>query len=353
MRARGPGDDEVFAVPAPPSNEAQRLEFLYSCGILDTPRDERFDRITRLAAKHFGADVAFIGFVDEATQWMKSVSAEGVAPWIERERSVCQLVISSGEPLVIGDMWTDPRLEGHPVAPTIPLRFYAGVPLVTEDGLVLATLCILKRNPGDAEGFDVATLSDFAAIAMDELDLWRRNRELETLAETCPLTGVANRRGFDEALAKAVRRSRRTGLPMALLMLDMDHFKAVNDTYGHQAGDVALCTFAKVLRKAARRPDDVVARYGGEEFAVILPDCDAEGAVTVAESVRDLLRAAAIPNPRGADGKATTSLGIASVGENETVDADVLVSRADAALYIAKHSGRDRYAVAGRDTVPS
>jgi len=343
----------LFAAPPPPSNEARRLEFLYSCGILDTPRDDRFDRITRLTAKHFGADVAFIGFVDATHQWMKSMSSQDVAPWIERERSVCQLVISSGEPLVIGDMRSDPRLEGHPIASSIPLRFYAGVPLLTEDGLALATLCILRRDPSDADAFDVATLQDFAAIAMDELELWHRNRELEHQAETCPLTGIANRRGFDAALDRAIRRSRRSGQPMSLLMLDMDHFKAINDTYGHQAGDEALKAFAQVLKASARRPDDVAARYGGEEFALILPDADKDGAATVAENVREILARAAIPNPRGADGKATTSIGIATVGPGSLPETRELISRADSALYKAKHSGRDRWVAHGRDSVAS
>lgn len=338
----------MFVVPPPPVNEAARLEFLFSCGILDTPKDERFDRVTRLAARFYGADVAFLGFVDDRYQWMKSVSADGVGPWIERDKSVCQIVIASGRPLVFGDMQSDPRLQGHPIVPHLPFRFYAGVPLLTEDGAAVASLCVLKREAQDSSAVDLEPLSDLAAIAMDELELFRRNRELARLAETCPLTGLVNRRGFDAALDRAVRRARRTRTPLSLLLLDLDHFKRLNDTLGHQAGDDALRRFGTILGAASRRPDDVAARYGGEEFALILPDTDAAGAVEVAGRVRQALVSAAISHPEGIGGLMTASIGIATAPPAALSDPDTLLSQADAALYRAKHSGRDRYCMSAR-----
>lgn len=335
----------MFAVPDPPPNEAERLDFLYSCGILDTPRDERFDRITRLASAFYEADVAYLGFVDDRYQWMKSVSADGVPLWIERERSVCQIVIASGQPLVIGDMWTDPRLKGHPVVPELPFRFYAGVPLRTDTGAVVASLCILKREPQNVEGFDIGVLSDLGALAMDELELWRRNRELARLAETDGLTGLTNRRGFDAALDRSIRRARRTGTPLSLLMLDLDHFKLLNDTLGHQAGDHALCRLGEVMRAAAQRPDDVAVRYGGEEFGLILPDTDSRGAHRVAETIRTSLAGLRLPHPLGIDGIVTASIGIASSPAETLPEPDILIARADAALYAAKRAGRNRTAV--------
>jgi GAF domain-containing protein len=134
-------------VPPPPANEAERLDFLLSCGILDTPPDERFDRLTRLASRVYGADVAFLSFVDDRYQWMKAITGDGIGASIERERSVCQIMISSGEPLVFGDMQKEPQLDGHPVVPFLPFRFYAGVPLLTPEGAAVGSLCILKREP--------------------------------------------------------------------------------------------------------------------------------------------------------------------------------------------------------------
>jgi len=274
---------------------------------------------------------------------MKSVSADCVGPWIERNKSVCQIMIATGRPLMFGDMQSDPRLQGHPIVPHLPFRFYAGVPLLTEEGAAVASPCVLKREAQDPSTVDLEPLSDLAAIAMDELELFRRNRELACLAETCPLTGLANRRGFDAALDRAVRRARRTRSPLSLLLLDLDHFKRLNDTLGHQAGDEALRRFGTILGAAARRPDDVAARYGGEEFALILPDTDAAGAVEVAGMVRQALVSAAIPHPRGVGGVVTTSIGIATTSPDAVSSPETILSRADAALYRAKHSGRDRY----------
>jgi len=335
----------VFAVPQPPSNEVERLDFLYSCGILDTPRDERFDRVTRLAAQFYAADAAFLGFVDDRYQWMKSIRGDGVGPWIERDQSVCQLVIASGEPLVVGDMRTDSRLKGHPIVPLLPFRFYAGVPLLTHDGAAVASLCILKHEPQPTDTFNLSPLADLGAIAMDELELWRHNQELSRAAERDGLTDLANRRAFDAALDRAWLRLQRTRQPLSLLMLDLDHFKALNDHAGHRAGDEVLRQFSRILSQAARRADDLAARYGGEEFALILPDMNGDEALGLAKVLKAALETAAIPHPRGIDKRVTASMGLATVGADDVDSVDTLVRHADAALYDAKREGRDRIAV--------
>jgi diguanylate cyclase (GGDEF)-like protein len=329
-------------VPKPPANEDERLNFLFSCDILDTPKDERFDRLTRLAALFYQADVSFIGFVDDRYQWMKSVKGNGVAPWIERDQSVCQIVIASGEPLVIGDMKTDPRFDGHPIVPHLSFRFYAGVPLLTPEGAAVASPCVLKREVQDVSEIDLAALTDLGAVAMDELELFRRTRELEQRADTDGLTGLANRRAFDAALDRAIRRARRTREPLSLLLLDLDHFKALNDTAGHMAGDEALRRFGQVLTLAARRLDYVAARYGGEEFAFILLGTDKTGAVEVARMAAEGLAAAAVPHPKGIGGVLTASIGATTVEPDSIQDAETLVARADAALYRAKGMGRNQ-----------
>lgn len=339
----------MFVVPPPPANEAARLDFLLACGIIDTPRDERFDRLTRIAARVYEADVAFLSFVDDRYQWMKAVTGEGIGSSIERERSVCQIMISSGRPLVFGDMQNEPKLDGHPVVPFLPFRFYAGVPLLTPEGAAVGSLCILKREPQAVVGFDLSTLIDLGAVAMDEVELWRRNKDLEQEAQTDGLTGIANRRAFDEALERAVRRSRRTNEPLSLLLLDLDHFKSLNDTAGHQAGDLVLRHFARVLAQEARRPDDLAARYGGEEFALILPSTDQAGALEVAKRLRDNLAAAKLPHPNGIEGRVTVSIGAVTAVSEAGRDVGSLLSTADARLYEAKKAGRDR-AIAG--TVP-
>jgi diguanylate cyclase (GGDEF)-like protein len=280
---------------------------------------------------------------------MKSINGEGLAPFIERDQSVCQIVIASGEPLVIGDMKTDPRLEGHPIVPHLPFRFYAGDPLLTEDGAAIASLCVLKREAQDASQINLRPLTDLSSIAMNELDLWRRNRELERMTETDGLTGITNRRGFDAALDRAIRRARRTQTPLSLLLMDLDYFKKLNDALGHQAGDDVLTHFGLILTGAARRPDDVSARYGGEEFALILPDTDVNGVAEVARTIQAGLVSAALPHPDGNGGLVTASVGIASVARDDLPDPADLVSQADAGLYQAKRLGRNRFLVFSRE----
>lgn len=311
---------------------------LAACQIMDTPADPRFDRLTRLATRFYGADMAFIGFVDASHQWMKSMSAAGLAQAVERPRTVCNVVIESSRPLVVGDLKSDPRFVGHPLVPQMDLRFYAGVPLVASEGLTIGSFCIMARAPGDAGTFDIAPLQEFAAITMDEIELWRLSEEFRERAEEDALTGLANRRRFDAAIARSLRRTARTRAPLSLLLLDVDRFKAFNDLGGHPAGDRALARLGAILASVARRPDDTAARYGGEEFALILPDTGEDGALAMAERFRAGLREARIVHPAG--GLLTASIGIATVSGPGT-SADDMVRQADGALYAAKRSGRD------------
>jgi diguanylate cyclase (GGDEF)-like protein len=335
---------KLFLAPMPPANEAERIGFLHSCEILDTAKDERFDRVTRLAAAFYEADAAFIGFVDDRYQWMKSVTGDKVGPWVRREQSVCQIVIATGEPLIVGDMKSDERLKGHPLVPHLPFRFYAGVPLLTGDGAAVASLCILKHEAQDENSFNPLPLVDLAAIAVDELELWRHNRDLARLAETDGLTGLTNRRGFDIALDRAVQRAKRVEQPLSLLLLDLDHFKALNDTLGHQGGDEVLKRFGFVLSAVADRNDMTVARYGGEEFALILPDTDAVGSEKIARRIQEALASAMIAHPRGINGLVTASIGVATAHAGTLSRPDALIEQADTALYRAKSAGRNRIA---------
>jgi diguanylate cyclase (GGDEF)-like protein len=177
------------------------------------------------------------------------------------------------------------------------------------------------------------------AGANEELELL--NNHLRTLADTDPLTEVANRRMFDLSLAREWRRSAREQSPLALLMVDIDAFKAFNDFYGHPAGDICLRSVAAVMAAAARRPGDLAARYGGEEFAIILPGTEIEGARHVAEKIRAGLAARALSHEASEHGLVTVSIGAASLIAQPGGDPEMLIALADAALYTAKHSGRD------------
>jgi diguanylate cyclase (GGDEF)-like protein len=167
------------------------------------------------------------------------------------------------------------------------------------------------------------------------------NRELRRLSAVDGLTGIANRRQFDEALQREWRRCQRLSVPLSLLLADVDSFKQYNDRYGHQAGDECLRAVATSLAGKLRRPADIVARYGGEEFAAILPDTGAEGAMQVAESMRQGIQEQSMPHEGSAYGVVTASLGVATVVPQRMEGMSRLVSAADRALYEAKRQGRN------------
>lgn len=176
----------------------------------------------------------------------------------------------------------------------------------------------------------------------NHLQLVHQRRLLEQLASLDGLTGIPNRRRFDEMYAQEWRRCHRTGQPLSLVMVDVDHFKSYNDTLGHAAGDRVLQEVAALLHQGARRPGDLVARYGGEEFVLLLPGTAAHGAQELAEELRRKLLAKGLPHPAAAARRITLSMGGASaLPRSHEVDPGFF-PRADTALYAAKAGGRNR-----------
>lgn len=178
-------------------------------------------------------------------------------------------------------------------------------------------------------------------LLREQLD--EANQELQRLAALDGLTQIANRRSFDDYLHYQWKVLAREGAPLSLILGDVDFFKRYNDTYGHQGGDDCLRQVAKTICEAVKRPSDLVARYGGEEFAVILPNTEAEGAVTVAQEIRAGLKALGLVHASSQVSKIVTlSLGVASVIPSQEYLGDRLIAEADEALYAAKKQGRDR-----------
>lgn len=169
------------------------------------------------------------------------------------------------------------------------------------------------------------------------------NRQLELLAMKDALTGLANRRCFDQTLATEARRAQRDGSSLALLMIDIDYFKLFNDALGHVAGDACLQAVARVLDECVRRPSDLVARYGGEEFAVIMPATDIDGAAVVAQLIIERLQKANIAHPTSPVARVSLSIGIAAARGSHLDPVHGLIESADQALYQAKLAGRNRF----------
>jgi diguanylate cyclase (GGDEF)-like protein len=169
------------------------------------------------------------------------------------------------------------------------------------------------------------------------------NEDLSRLSFLDALTGLANRRRFDEALEKEWRRAMRFGTSLALVMADVDHFKAYNDSLGHPEGDRCLAAVAGVFRDAVGRAGDLAARYGGEEFVVLVPGLDHAAVQAFAETLRATCEALALPHPGSSVGPVVTiSLGVSACQPGEGLSMASLVADADGALYRAKHAGRNR-----------
>ncbi len=291
------------------------------------------DGLVRLAAHVCSTASAEINLVGQDHLWFRAARGLGTpGEAVNRELTFCTWTIKDPDrPLIVPDALDDERFAHNPFVEDGTIRSYSGFPLIS-DGQAIGTLCVHDPEPRVLDGPQLDALGVLATAAQTQLSLGRHVAELDALARTDALTGAANRRAMDEALARELARAARTGSPVSLLILDMDRFKAYNDSFGHPAGDVLLQRSAQAWREQLRT-GDLLGRWGGEEFCVMLPDCPLEAAVEVAERLR-----AVVPSGR------TCSIGVAC--REGVEDTELLFDRADAALYEAKAGGRDRVAVA-------
>jgi len=355
-----------FPVPA---NEEDRLRALEAYEILDTLPERSFDDFVRLAALICGTPIAMISLLDDHRQWLKAKVGLG-ADETPREDSFCtHAIMDPDSVLIVEDAHADERFADSPlVLGDSKIRFYAGASLVTHSGEALGTLCVMDTEPRSITPAQVEALQIMAAEVVSHLDLRRsiaalekaalaqethvgrleeRQRGLEeaeshliAAAMTDPLTGIPNRRALDAQLEAEHQRALRYGTDLAIVMIDIDFFKDVNDLLGHQVGDSTLATVAHLLRQELRT-HDVIARYGGEEFLAILPNTGLAGGLVMAERFRRTIeRAAWHFRPL------TISAGVASSRAGR-VEASTLVGMADEALLRAKNDGRNRVRGAG------
>lgn len=310
--------------------ENARLQALDNLDVLDTPKEEAFDRVTRLAKKLFSVPISAVSFIDAHRQWYKS--CQGLLnDETPREHTFCRHMLDTGQPLVVPDATQDARFAQNPyVAGNPGIRFYAGIPLKTDADHIVGSLCVVDTKPREFSEGQVDLLRDLAEMAMDEL-------QLRMSASKDILTGALSRRAFKEELARAAALALRHHHDLALIAFDLDRFKEINDTFGHAAGDFILARAAKACQLEIRETD-MLGRLGGEEFGVLLPNTGLTGAMGVAEKLR-----AAIQGLKFEDGavKATASFGVAAM-DTSTRDAHGLLSNADKACYQAKEAGRNR-----------
>jgi diguanylate cyclase (GGDEF)-like protein len=247
--------------------------------------------------------------------------------------------IQSRQPLVVSDTQQEPRWVVFP--DTAWIRSYLAIPICLHDH-VLGLLRLDGDTPGGFSVEDARKLQPLANAAAIALENARLFGEVQRMAITDGLTGIYNRRHFFELAERELNRARRLNQPLAAIMLDVDRFKRVNDTYGHAVGDQVLRFVAERCTESVRSID-ILGRYGGEEFAIILLATDLSGGHRVAERLRRSVADTSVPTEKG-DLTVTISLGVASISPDDD-DVASLLNRADAAMYAAKQAGRNRVAV--------
>lgn len=320
------------------SDEEGRIAALERYCVLDTAPEQPFDRITALVKTVLGAPICAVSLVDRKRQWFKSIQGHDGTE-TPRDVAFCAHTILAREPLIVPDATLDPRFAGSTLVTGAPfIRAYAGMPLSSPDGYNLGALCVKDTSPRDFGAGEIEILRHFAALVVDEL-------ELRILAREDGLTGALTRRAMTAGLDKELTRIRRYDRPGSLVLFDIDHFKAVNDRFGHPVGDQVLKAVGECCA-VHLRPSDLFGRMGGEEFAVLLPETGLDEARRCAERLRRTLEVARIGHPQV---RFTASFGIAPCGPIDT--ADKWLAEADAALYAAKRSGRNR-CVASTDLLP-
>ena len=312
-----------------PHNELDRLATLRTLGLLDTPAEERFDRITRLALRLFGVPIALISLIDEDRQWFKS--RQGLARTeTPRAMSFCAHAIERTGVMQVPDAWADLRFADNPLVIGDPnIRFYAGCPIVATDGSPLGTICVIDRVPRLLSEADAGVLADLAHLVEREIALVQ-------IALHDELTGLANRRGFIQLAGMVIDLCGRLGQPATLVFTDLDGLKAVNDRHGHEVGDRAIQEAAAILARTFRS-SDALGRLGGDEFCAVL-----SGVGDADEPIRRLHRAAAERNRPGAVYRLAFSVGTAEFDPSAPEGVAALLQRADAAMYLAKQRKRRR-----------
>jgi len=353
--------------PQKPMDEEARLDALYRHQILDTPPEKAFDDLVQIATTLCGTQMGAVTLIDRDRQWFKARKGMG-ATETPRDFAFCaHAILTPDEVLTVENAAHDARFVDNPYVTGDPhVRFYAGAPLLGTEGQALGTLCVFDAHPAtlsDDQREALEALSRQASHLMElrrvahALDKQLRERDwyeqqlaqysdsLETLnadlteqTRTDALTGLPNRRAFAAALAAALAREDGAGLPLSVAIIDIDHFKTINDLHGHDQGDEVLVALAGLLRShiAGR---GMIARLGGEEFVMLLPGAAVDPARLQCEFLRQEIAVLPINLP------VTVSIGVAQLQPGES--AEHCLKRADQALYQAKGEGRDRVVAAG------
>jgi diguanylate cyclase (GGDEF)-like protein/PAS domain S-box-containing protein len=357
----GPDDRIVYLRSAQPVREAAGAIIGLSVALIDITERKRMERALRESEEDLRHTVELTPHIPwtadangELTfmspRW-QSVTGRRIAEGFLKE---WHLALHAEDRTAALAAWREAVRTGHPYDHDYRIRTSRG------EWRWMRARAYPRRDSAGAVVRWYGTIEDIhdrkiteAALKSRTLRLEEATQQLAQRTREDHLTGLANRRNFDEVLVREIGMARRSGLPLACMMIDVDHFKQFNDRYGHYVGDECLRAVAETLKGIVRRPGDLAARYGGEEFALVLPDTPAEGAVEVGRQANAAVRSLPVEVAPGTLHKVTVSVGIAMLasdweGSKEAL-AVQLIKAADRALYEAKAQGRDRVAGPARN----
>ena len=351
-------ENKADLIALAPELEKRRLDALYRYLQLDSVRDEAFDLLTETAAEICQAPYATVSLVDRDRVWIKSGVGFQQGAAVPREEACCaRAIVEEGDFLEIPDLSADARSASMTMlSREHGTRMYAGASLVTADGYRIGTLCVMDKEPRQLTQRQRHILGGLAKQVMALIELRAHERMLkdalaraEYFASTDVLTSLTNRRALFERLEQETARCRRYGTPLSAVLIDLDHFKRINDTYGHAAGDAVLKKVGQLIGSSVRELD-IAARYGGEEMCVLLPQTGLEGAMSFAQAMRRKIADLSFEFD-GVEVHITASFGVAST-EGLKSDGQALIKAADVALYSSKREGRNRVSSAQREALP-
>ncbi len=321
----------VAAPNAPLSDEEGRIRALKRLDILDTAPEAPFETIVELVCEVLQVPICAVSLIDQDRQWFKAYRGLGVSE-TARDISFCTHAIQQDTPFIVEDAANTPMFGKNPLVTGDPhIGSYAGVQLITKDGFAIGTLCAIDTRPRPFSAAEIAILSKFASLVTGDI-------ELRDIATNDALTGSLSRRAWLKCAEHEVHRARRFDAPLTFFMIDIDHFKQVNDRFGHPVGDEVIKAMAQIA-KAEMRKSDWLGRLGGDEFVVALPGSSIMDAALVADRVRTAIAASRLPCL--GDHRWTISIGVAALEPSEISPGPAL-ARADQALLRAKQLGRNQ-----------
>jgi diguanylate cyclase (GGDEF)-like protein len=307
--------------------------------------DEQLLRIRRIGKRLFKASKCVLRFDDPAIGF---VEGQNTSPSVEA--SFCDSFPLSPRLIVVPDMRAEPSMLAHAMVAGAPfLQFYAVAPIFNADRMLIGSISLLDYTPRSFSENDKLALLDLASMIERELsvrsinvvqqELQKKNKNLRRRSLTDPLIGTWNRGAIMRILSIEAQRCDKSGMPLSVIVMDLDFFKKINDTYGHPAGDEVLVRVTSRLRSCIRAQESL-GRYGGEEFLAVLPGSTHEVAYSIAQRMREAVAAQGI-SIDGTMVEVTISAGVCSTDMFPAASTDELISRADKALYAAKDAGRN------------